>query len=159
AHEPGVLFLGDRKTGDEEFPDEHTMDRPLILLRVRGPHEEIAGRNPREVRRNRGCRASGGDVEVPVLVAASHRDVSIVQEPSVLFVQKRSRVSSMKLEPFALERMQSTFENQVDFNLSESGVHPLDLGELVEDEAARQQLLAESLRYTQSNGTVPLRTA
>ena len=36
----------------------------------------------------------------------------------------------MRLEQFAMERMQSTYENQVDFNLSESGVHPLRLGEL-----------------------------
>src|SRR5438067_9688450 len=63
----------------------------------------------------------------------------------------------MKLETFALERMQSTFENQVAFNLSESGVHPLRLGELVDDAAAREQLLDESLRYTQSNGTIALR--
>ena len=31
----------------------------------------------------------------------------------------------MRLEQFAMERMQSTYENQVEFNLSESGVHPL----------------------------------
>ena len=31
----------------------------------------------------------------------------------------------MKLEQFAMERMQSTYENLVEFNLSESGVHPL----------------------------------
>jgi len=65
----------------------------------------------------------------------------------------------MRLEPFAMERMQSTYENQVDYNLSESGVHPLTLGELVDDEASRSALLAEGLRYTQSNGTIPLRTA
>ena len=65
----------------------------------------------------------------------------------------------MRLEPFAMERMQSTYENQVEFNLSESGVHPLRLGELVDDPASRDALLAEGLRYTQSNGTVPLRTA
>lgn len=65
----------------------------------------------------------------------------------------------MKLETFAMERMQSTYENQVEFNLSESGVHPLTLGELVDDEGARQALLAEAIRYTQSNGTVPLRSA
>src|SRR5437773_7250746 len=65
----------------------------------------------------------------------------------------------MKLEPFAMERMQSTYENQVDFNLSESGVHPLRLGELVDDTASRDALLAEGLRYTQSNGTVPLRAS
>jgi aspartate/methionine/tyrosine aminotransferase len=65
----------------------------------------------------------------------------------------------MKLETFALERWQSTYENIVDFNLSESGVQPLTLGELVTDPAARDALLAEGLRYTQSNGTPPLRDA
>src|SRR6266852_3255992 len=65
----------------------------------------------------------------------------------------------MKLEQFAMERMQSTHDNQVDFNLSESGVHPLRLGELADDTASRDALLAEGLRYTQSNGTVPLRTS
>jgi len=65
----------------------------------------------------------------------------------------------MRLEPFAMERMQSTYENQVEFNLSESGVHPLRLGDLVDDGAAREALLAEPLRYTQSNGTIPLREA
>src|SRR2546427_11178740 len=63
----------------------------------------------------------------------------------------------MKLDTFAMERMQSTFENQVDFNLSESGVQPLTLGELVDDGAAREQLLSEPLRYSQSNGTIALR--
>ena len=63
----------------------------------------------------------------------------------------------MRLEPFALERMQSTYENQVEFNLSESGVHPLRLGELVHDTSAREALLGEALRYTQTNGTPALR--
>ena len=63
----------------------------------------------------------------------------------------------MKLEPFAMERMQSTYENQVAFNLSESGVHPLSLGDLVDEPGATEALLRESLRYTQSNGTVALR--
>jgi aspartate/methionine/tyrosine aminotransferase len=63
----------------------------------------------------------------------------------------------MKLEQFAMERMQSTYENQVEFNLSESGVHPLTLGELVDEAGAMDALLAESLRYTQSNGTTALR--
>ena len=64
----------------------------------------------------------------------------------------------MKLEQFAMERMQSTYENQVEFNLSESGVQPLRLADLVDDQAARDALMTEALRYTQSNGTVPLRT-
>src|SRR5262245_23354216 len=64
----------------------------------------------------------------------------------------------MKLEQFAMERMQSTWENQVEFNLSESGVQPLRLAELVDDAAARGALANERLRYTQSNGTAPSRS-
>jgi aspartate/methionine/tyrosine aminotransferase len=65
----------------------------------------------------------------------------------------------MRLEPFAMERMQSTYENQVEINLSESGVQPLRLGDLVDDQASRDALLGEGLRYIQSNGTRPLREA
>src|SRR5690348_10845952 len=63
----------------------------------------------------------------------------------------------MKLDQFAMERMQSTWENQVEFNLSESGVQPLTVGELMDDADAARALMAESIRYTQSNGTIPLR--
>jgi len=56
-----------------------------------------------------------------------------------------------------MERLQSTYEHQVDCNLSESGVHPLTLAELIPDLASRDALLAESLRYTQTNGSIPLR--
>jgi len=65
----------------------------------------------------------------------------------------------MKIEQFALERMQSTYENQVDINLSESGVSPMKVSELVDDAVDRDALLGEALRYTQSNGTLPLRAA
>jgi aspartate/methionine/tyrosine aminotransferase len=65
----------------------------------------------------------------------------------------------MRVEPFALERMQSTYENEVEFNLSESGVHPLRVGDLVHDTASREALLNEALRYTQTNGTPPLRAS
>jgi aspartate/methionine/tyrosine aminotransferase len=64
----------------------------------------------------------------------------------------------MNVDEFAMERMQSTYENSVDVNLSESGVHPMRLGELVDDASARDALFGEALRYTQSNGTVPLRS-
>ena len=36
------------------------------------------------------------------------------------------------MRPFAMERWQSTYENRVAYNLSESGVHPLTLGELAD---------------------------
>ena len=47
----------------------------------------------------------------------------------------------MRVEPFDMERLQSTYENEVEFNLSESGVHPLRLGELVHDSGSREALL------------------
>lgn len=56
-----------------------------------------------------------------------------------------------------MERMQSTWENLVDFNLSESGVHPLTARELLQD-TALEVVLDQPLVYTQSNGTVELRT-
>jgi aspartate/methionine/tyrosine aminotransferase len=65
----------------------------------------------------------------------------------------------MKLERFEMERMQSTFENLVEFNLSESGVRPLTPRELVEDAPGLEALLDQPLAYTQSNGTIELRRA
>ncbi len=62
----------------------------------------------------------------------------------------------MRVEQFAMERMQSTFENLVDYNLSESGVHPLTPRELVQDNL--DVVLDQPLVYTQSNGTIELRT-
>ena len=63
----------------------------------------------------------------------------------------------MKLEPFAMERMQSTYENEVEFNLSESGVYPLSIRELLTDPADWDRVLDRALVYTQSNGTRELR--
>jgi aspartate/methionine/tyrosine aminotransferase len=63
----------------------------------------------------------------------------------------------MRIPRFAMERMQSTYENLVDYNLSESGVHPMRVDELIDDPADRAGLLAQELLYTQSNGTIELR--
>ena len=56
-----------------------------------------------------------------------------------------------------MERMQSTWENLVDFNLSESGVHPLTPRELLAEQDA-SIVLDQALVYSQSNGTIPLRS-
>jgi aspartate/methionine/tyrosine aminotransferase len=64
----------------------------------------------------------------------------------------------MKLEPFQMERMQSEWENRVAHNLSESGVHPLSVGELL-GPGAHEELLGERLIYVQSNGSEDLRRA
>jgi aspartate/methionine/tyrosine aminotransferase len=63
----------------------------------------------------------------------------------------------MRLETFALERYQSIWENRVAWNLSESGVHPLSLGELVDDAEVDASLRDLPLGYPQTNGTVALR--
>jgi hypothetical protein len=65
----------------------------------------------------------------------------------------------MHIEPFAMERMQSTWENQVEFNLSESGVHPLHIADVVDDPTEWELLLHQELGYPQTNGTIPLRAA
>jgi aspartate/methionine/tyrosine aminotransferase len=60
--------------------------------------------------------------------------------------------------PFELERMMSIWENQVEYNLSESGVHPLTLRELIgDDEAVLDELLSTLLNYPQTNGDPALR--
>ena len=65
----------------------------------------------------------------------------------------------MKLEPFEMERMQSTWENRVAHNLSESGVHPMTVEEVLATPEERAALLREPLVYIQSNGTEELRSA
>ncbi len=62
----------------------------------------------------------------------------------------------MKIEQFKMERMQSTWENVVEFNLSESGVHPLSLQELVGREEL-EEIMNTGLGYSQTNGTAELR--
>ena len=63
----------------------------------------------------------------------------------------------MRIEIFAMERMQSTWENIVDYDMSESGVRPLTLRELIEMGLNLDELLDVPLGYSQSNGTIELR--
>ena len=63
----------------------------------------------------------------------------------------------MAIELFEMERMQSTWENIVDFDMSESGVRPLTLRELVSMGFELEAFLDTPLGYSQSNGTIELR--
>jgi len=63
----------------------------------------------------------------------------------------------MPIERFEMERMQSTWENLVDYDMSESGVRPLTLRELVEMGFDLEGFLDQPLGYSQSNGTIELR--
>lgn len=62
----------------------------------------------------------------------------------------------MRIAEFELERWQSLYEHHVDFNLAESGVHPLSAGDLV-DAPAVERLLKLPLGYAQTNGPLRLR--
>lgn len=63
----------------------------------------------------------------------------------------------MELTIFEMERMQSTWENVVEYNLAESGVHPLTLRELLAMDGGSEEILGFPMAYSQSNGTPELR--
>ncbi len=65
----------------------------------------------------------------------------------------------MRLDKFEMERLQSTWENRVKYNLSESSVHPMSPRELVPDPEFLERLMDAPLIYNQSNGTDELRSA
>jgi hypothetical protein len=58
-----------------------------------------------------------------------------------------------------MERLQSRWEHKVAWNLAESGVHPLRVEELLENEQERSALMRQDLGYPQTNGTFELRAA
>ncbi len=62
----------------------------------------------------------------------------------------------MKVETFELERVQSLWENLVEINLTESGVHPYTLEELLTPEEM-DEVVGVRLGYGQTNGSIPLR--
>ncbi len=62
----------------------------------------------------------------------------------------------MKIPEFELERWQSLYEHHVDYNLSESGVHPLKVSDILAQEDYEDFLNTE-LIYAQTNGPELLR--
>ncbi|MEO5897572.1 MAG: aminotransferase class I/II-fold pyridoxal phosphate-dependent enzyme [Vicinamibacterales bacterium] len=64
----------------------------------------------------------------------------------------------MRLAAFEMERLQSIWEHQVAWNLSESGVEPLRVEELARTDGERESVMRQALGYTQTNGTQQLRT-
>lgn len=64
----------------------------------------------------------------------------------------------MKIETFEMERVQSIYENRVKYNLTESGVHPFTIIELLEQNEI-DHLLSTRLGYGQTNGSDKLRDA
>jgi aspartate/methionine/tyrosine aminotransferase len=62
----------------------------------------------------------------------------------------------MKIEIFELERIQSLYENIVEYNLTESGLHPFTLRELLSEQEL-EELKDVRLGYGQTNGSIELR--
>ncbi len=66
----------------------------------------------------------------------------------------------MAFVPFDLERWQSAWEHHVEFNLAESGVHPLSVAELLALSGADDSGLRDiRLGYSQADGTADLKRA
>ena len=63
----------------------------------------------------------------------------------------------MRYAPFRMERYQSTYEHRVEINLTESGVHPLTVRELLDLAGMGGSVDDVRLGYGQSNGSDQLR--
>ena len=63
----------------------------------------------------------------------------------------------MKMDVFQMERMQSTWENLVEYDLSESGVRPVTLQEMIDLGFDLAAILRTPLGYSQSDGTPALK--
>ncbi len=63
----------------------------------------------------------------------------------------------MHIDKFEMERMQVQYENAVDYNLSESGVFPLKLSELLDGQGDPEIFLNQELWYCESDGSPLLR--
>ncbi|HET7550524.1 MAG TPA: aminotransferase class I/II-fold pyridoxal phosphate-dependent enzyme [Gemmatimonadaceae bacterium] len=63
----------------------------------------------------------------------------------------------MSMELFRMERMQSTWENIVDYDMSESGIRAVTLREMTKLGFDLEEMLDTPLGYSQSNGTIALR--
>jgi len=65
----------------------------------------------------------------------------------------------MKIVPFEQENWQREYENTVEYNLSESSVHPMTTQELVRNRKLLEELLQIPLGYSQGDGTPELKSA
>jgi hypothetical protein len=62
----------------------------------------------------------------------------------------------VRIDLFRMERTQCLYENEVEFNLSESGVLPLRLEEVLQGSSAGE-FLSLRLKYPESDGSDELR--
>ena len=61
-------------------------------------------------------------------------------------------------QPFIMERMMSKYEKEVEYNISESGVHPMTLEELLDSDPENvNRFLSTEINYAHANGIPELR--
>ena len=63
----------------------------------------------------------------------------------------------MHIDKFEMERMQVLYENAVDYNLSESGISPIKLSELLDGQGDPEIFLNQELCYPEAIGSLLLR--
>jgi aspartate/methionine/tyrosine aminotransferase len=63
----------------------------------------------------------------------------------------------MHIDKFEMERMQVQYENVVDYNLSESGILPLKLSDLLDGQGDPENFLNQELCYPEADGSPLLR--
>jgi len=63
----------------------------------------------------------------------------------------------VRIDLFRMERTQCLYENEVDFNLSESGVLPLRVEEILQGSKESADFLSLGLKYPESDGSEELR--
>ncbi len=63
----------------------------------------------------------------------------------------------MRIDRFHMERTQCLYENMVRYNLSESGVQPLKVEELLGADLSQETFLGQALKYPESDGSRLLR--
>ncbi len=63
----------------------------------------------------------------------------------------------MRIDLFQMERTQCLYEHEVEFNLSESGVLPLRVEEILQDSKGSADFLSIGLKYPESDGSDELR--
>ena len=72
-------------------------------------------------------------------------------------ILRRNETMVRPFQLFDMERMMSKWENVVEYNLSESGVHPMTMKDLVDDEEDLARFLNTEINYPQANGIIELR--
>lgn len=85
----------------------------------------------------------------------SEQDKGLIRR---LFMHPSRGGRILRVDTFEMERMQCTWERVVDYEFSESGVHPLHLNELLEGDEEAKEFLGSPLGYPHADGSPNLRS-